>query len=133
MGAHDQRARDAGFSLVEVLVALTLFTIVAVSSSVALVNSTKYAESMDNRVVAAGLATAQITFARTMAVPAPAGQPANPPLTSGTYTTVRNGATFTVVRTVTLTCAVNHKRLITVKVSWTGIGAPVYADTVRAC
>lgn len=121
--SHD----DGGFSLIEVLVSLSLFTIVAVSSTVALVTSAKYAESTDNRVVAAGLASAQIALARSTA-----GQPS---LVSGTSTSTidLNGATFTVERQIALTCAADHKRLITIKVSWVGVGAPVYADTVRSC
>ena len=120
-----RRNDDAGFSLVEVLISLTLFTIVAVSSSVALITSAKYTESSENRVIAAGLAAAQISLAR--------GTVDQNTLLPATTTTVQNGATFTIKRDVTLTCATDHKRRITIKVTWGGIGAPVYSDTVRGC
>lgn len=119
------RSRDDGFSLIEVLISLSLFTIVAVSSTVALVTSAKYAESTDNRVVAAGLASAQISLARSTIDQST--------LVAGTTTIVRNGATFTVQRQVADTCATNLRRRITITVSWPGIGEPVRSDTVRAC
>lgn len=123
--ARRSRDTDAGFSLVEVMISLSLFTIVAVSSTVALVTSTRYAESTDNRVVAASLAAAQISIARSAVDQAG--------LVGGTTTIVQNGATFTVEREVGLTCPADKKHLITITVSWGGIGEPVYSDTVRAC
>jgi len=127
--------RDAGFSLVEVLVSLTIFMGVAGASGMAVLGSAHYAEANDNRVVAAGLATAQME--QIMAA-------ANPDdLTAGNTTIVRNGTTFSVKRFVfpATECTATLTRVVTVRVAWPGSGdasladtsGAVYLDSVRAC
>jgi type II secretory pathway pseudopilin PulG len=118
---------DGGFSLVEAVVSVALFAIVAASSGVALVNAVRYAESNENRVVAAGLATAQIEQARS--APDPAA------LLPGSSQVVRDGTPFTIERVLAPIngCRDEGSRTITVVVDWPGPGGPVLSDTVRAC
>lgn len=122
------RCSDAGYGLVEVLVSLTLFMVIAAAAGPGLVTSLRYAESNENRVVAAGLAAAQIEQARG------ADNPAD--LTVRSTTIVRNGTSFVVRRMLEphFECAeVARTRIITISVTWPGSGSGVLSDTIRAC
>jgi len=118
---------DRGFSLIEVLVSLAMFMGVALASSLTLLTSLRFAESNENRVVAAGLATAQMEQARAVT------NPVN--LAAGTVTVVRSGTTFTVRRQLlpTTGCTVAKTRTITISVEWPNFDDAVRSDTVRAC
>jgi prepilin-type N-terminal cleavage/methylation domain-containing protein len=126
VGSEPDR-NDEGFSLVEVIVSIALLVIVATAAAVALTTSIRYAENNEDRVVAAGLATAQIEQARS--APNPAG------LVGGTTSVSRNGTPFSIVRQLSpiTGCTVALTRTITITVSWPGHGGPVRSDTVRAC
>lgn len=119
---------DAGYGLVEVLVSLTLFMIIATAAAPGMVTALRFADSNENRVVAAGLAAAQIELARG------ADNPAD--LAVGTSTVKRNGTTFTIRRLLdpVLECSeAARTRIITIRVQWPGSGAGVLSDTIRAC
>lgn len=118
---------DSGFSLVEAVVSVALFMIVSASAGLAVVTAVRIAESNQNRVVAAGLATAQIESAR--AAPDPGA------LEAGVTDVSRDGTTFTIERLLDPLsgCTARGTRTISVIINWPGTGGPVYSDTVRAC
>jgi type II secretion system protein I len=120
-------AGDDGFTLLEVVVSLALFAIIAVAATLGVINALKYSESNENRVVAAGLAAAQIEQARAAKDPKT--------LTAGSSTIKRNGTAFTVSQALSPStgCSADGRRVITVSVKWPGTGGPVRSDTVRLC
>lgn len=121
-----QLRRDGGYSVIEVLVSMTLFMGLAAAIVMLLLTSLNYAESNDNRVIAAGLAAAQVEQARAVDPPSA--------LSAATTTVVRDGTTFTIKRVllpVTGCSSPGNTRTITVSVSWTG--SSVTSDTMRAC
>jgi prepilin-type N-terminal cleavage/methylation domain-containing protein len=122
-------ADDAGFALLEVLVAFVLFAIVAASATVAIANSISVSNTTRNRVTATGLAQAAIAKARAdattlMATPAETS-------TSGAYTVVR---TVTVPVVNGVRCPAGEAMPVTVSVTWRQHGnRSVRVDTVIAC
>jgi prepilin-type N-terminal cleavage/methylation domain-containing protein len=118
---------DDGFTLLEVVVSLALFAVIAVAATLGVINALKYSESNENRVVAAGLAAAQIEQARAVKDPKA--------LTAGTATIHRNGTSFMVSQSLSPStgCSADGRRVITVSVNWSGTGGPVRSDTVRLC
>jgi len=139
----DPEARDAGLSIVEVVVALLVFAIITVGSIVAVGTTLTMSSDNRSREVATNLAAQAVDVARAMTdVIAVA---------SGTTTTVVNGTTFTVAQTaawitttgVDATCtpaassgngSLFYKRL-QVAVTWSGMRkatAPVRSDTILA-
>jgi prepilin-type N-terminal cleavage/methylation domain-containing protein len=118
---------DDGFTLLEVVISLALFAVIAVAATLGVINALKYSESNENRVVAAGLASAQIEQARAVKDPKT--------LTAGTATINRNGTSFTVSQSLSPStgCTADGRRVITVSVNWSGNGGPVRSDTVRLC
>lgn len=125
--SEDLASDDAGFSLVEVVVALGLLVVVSTAGALALGTSIKHAEANENRVIAAGLATAQIEQARAAVDPSA--------LVPGSTAVTRNGTTFQVTRQLAppTGCTPAGTRTITITIAWPGTGGPVHSDTVRAC
>lgn len=136
------RHDDEGLTLVEVVVALTLFGVLLSTVSVALTSMLTKVRSNQNRTVAANLA--QRVIDRLHAVPAaqlPEGAMPTQTFRNGgdvftvnaSATTVTDGASGV---TTTSECegsgALNAKRL-TVVVTWAGMGStrPVRTDTLR--
>ena len=109
------------------IVSLGLFLVASTAGALALVTALSFAESNENRVAAAGLATAQIEQARAAADPAA--------LEPGTSSMARNGVTFAVSRALDpiVGCSAAGTRTITITVTWPGRGGPVMSDTVRRC
>lgn len=139
----DPEDRDAGLSIVEVVVALLVFAIITVGSVVAVGTTLTMSSDNRSREVAANLASQAVDVARSVTdVVAVA---------SGTTTTVVNGTTFTVAQTaawitttgVDATCtpaaasgngSLFYKRL-QVSVTWSGMRSstdPVRSDTILA-
>jgi Tfp pilus assembly protein PilV len=139
----DPEARDAGLSIVEVVVALLVFAVITVGSIIAVGTTLTISSDNRSREVAANLAAQAVDVARAVTdVVAVA---------SGTTTTVVNGTTFTVAQTaawitttgVDATCtpasssgngSLFYKRL-QVAVTWSGMRkstAPVRSDTILA-
>lgn len=116
---------DGGYGLVEVLLSLTLFMVLAATATPALLTAVRFSESNENRVVAAGLAAAQIEQARAV--------PAAVDLVAGNSTVQRNGATFAISRRLLPAsgCPDLSSRTITVTVTWAG--GVVRSDTLRIC
>jgi len=110
---------------VEVLVSMTLFMMVAATATPALLTAVRFSEANDNRVVAAGLAAAQIDMAR--ANPRPAT------LTPGGTTVRQNGTTFTITRTIKGCPTPPTGALLTITVAVRWPGGAVHSDTLRAC
>ncbi|ROS50399.1 carboxypeptidase-like regulatory domain-containing protein [Frigoribacterium sp. PhB24] len=139
----DPEARDAGLSIVEVVVALLVFAIITVGSIVAIGTTLTMSSDNRSREVATNLASQAVDVAR--------GVSDITSVATATTTSVVNGTTFTVVRTaafitttgVDTTCApaaskgngqLFYKRL-QVTVTWSGMRsstAPVRSDTILA-
>ncbi len=135
-----RRDDDAGFTLIEVVVAMTLFAILLSTVAVALGSTLKTVRNNQNRTVAANIATRVID--RLHAIPA-ARLPTTP-LAPQTF--IADGATFTVrssVAAVTETTSATasacdgggalRAKSVHVEVTWSGMGStkPVVNDTLR--
>ncbi|NRD26666.1 carboxypeptidase-like regulatory domain-containing protein [Frigoribacterium sp. VKM Ac-2836] len=139
----DPDDRDAGLSIVEVVVALLVFAIISVGSIVAVGTTLALSSDNRNREVAANLAAQAVDTAR--------GVNDVVSVSSGTTTTTVNGTIFTVAQTaafvtttgVDTTCtpaassgngSLFYKRL-QISVTWPGMRkstAPVRSDTILA-
>ena len=87
-------AADAGFSLLEVMVAFTVFTILCASATVAIVKALNAAHGSQQRIDAANVAQSFIASAQAAAQSAANG--------TSTYTaSVKQSEDFTVKRTIT--------------------------------
>ncbi|MBD8537887.1 type IV pilus modification PilV family protein [Frigoribacterium sp. CFBP 8751] len=139
----DPEAREAGLSIVEVVVALLVFAIISVGSIVAVGTTLAMSSDNRNREVAANLAAQAVDTARGVADVIS--------VSSGTTTTTVNGTVFTVAQTaafitttgVDTSCtpaaasgngALFYKRL-QVSITWAGMRKgtqPVRSDTILA-
>lgn len=139
----DPEAREAGLSIVEVVVALLVFAIISVGSIVAVGTTLALSSDNRNREVAANLAAQAVDTAR--------GVSDVVSVSSNTTTTTVNGTVFTVAQTaafitttgVDTTCtptaaagngSLFYKRL-QISVTWTGMRSPtnpVRSDTILA-
>jgi len=131
---------DDGFSLVETLVALVLFAIVASVSARFLITSMGVTRSNAQRVVAANLAAQSIEEVRgKRAVDIADGTTTSqPPAISGTTYTVERTAHYVSSSMSSGLCAQDGAaltfKLVSVTVTWPGMGSvkPVRADTLKA-
>lgn len=122
---------DAGFSLVEILVALAVFTVMAIAASTALITTIQVSNQTQNRVVANNLARLKIEQIEGQAL---AGFAPNVTPT----TTALRGKTFFVSPSLaivspasTFTC---KARAVSVTVSWANsANRKVRYDTVLSC
>lgn len=139
----DRTRDDDGFTLVETLAAMIVFSIFAVSVAGVIVNTFGLTKSNSARVVAANLAAQQIEAVRAVrAVDVPDGA------VTVTPKPVVNGVEYTVVRTANPVAADSSTspctgpatsggvrlayKLVTVDVTWPGMGSlrPVRSDTL---
>lgn len=120
---------DAGFTVLEILVSIVIFAIVASSATLAIVNGIKTTNSSNNRVTATSLAQAALTKARADMTSLMATPTAT--TTSGAYTIARS-ATIPVSNGVQ--CPVGQEMPITVTVTWKQGGTrSVRIDSAIAC
>ena len=138
-----RRSRDAGFSLVEIIVALSVFAVLAVAGASIAIDSLGTVGDNRERVRAANLASAEIerTRAQFRAAPGSISE------TTVTTPTEVDGNSYTVERTTTwvdsdgdaatdggisYTAATGDGLLIEIRVSWPGLGerTPVINTTV---
>jgi prepilin-type N-terminal cleavage/methylation domain-containing protein len=130
--AASARSRDAGFTLVEVMVSLVLFGVVAGASVTAITTSSRTNNTARDRVTAANLAQADIQQARALRYPSYPAAVASHPVTVGTKR-------YTVNRSVSTTCpsvwtpgAVTSMQ-VTTTVTWPGTTTPVVVATEISC
>lgn len=131
---------DAGFTLVEVLVALTVFVIVSVAAVSGLVALIQGSSQTRSRITATDLAQQDLAQQRGLA---DRTQVAATPTSHGTpvpVTKTVGDRTFHLVRTVSGVCSSNHAKDyspafvdVTTTVSWNGGGTPVTTSTRLAC
>jgi Tfp pilus assembly protein PilV len=123
---------DDGFSLVEVIVAMSLFVIVSISTLIALVTLVQVTSNTQNRVAASNLARQEVERLR--------GENSTSSQLDAaaiTQTTV-HGTTYTITPTMTpvstVICNPGSSRQVTVVVSWNNSGKrTVRYDTVLSC
>ncbi|MCU1579258.1 MAG: hypothetical protein JWP19_1462 [Rhodoglobus sp.] len=133
----NRASSDEGLSLVEVVVALMVFSLIALGVGYSTITIVKITEDTRSRQVATNLATSEIDSARAVADPFD--------IVNGSYTSVVGGTTFTVNRSTSWvatsgsdvgcgsgTGTLQAKR-VNVTVTWTGILSttpPVRTDTL---
>ncbi|MFI7589283.1 hypothetical protein ACIB24_19630 [Spongisporangium articulatum] len=129
------RPSEAGFTILEVVIALTIFATM-VPATLSVVASTTTATTQNrSRVVAASLASSQIEAVRSAgasAIPSPVSPRTvgNVPYTvSQTVSAVTSGGSTVTCLTSSLTGVL---KLVTVQVTWPGMGStrPVRSDTL---
>jgi type II secretory pathway pseudopilin PulG len=130
-GAADPRD-DAGFTVVEAIVAFSLFAMVAGSSITALVSTTSAANGTRDRVTAANIAQQDIQQARSLRYP-------NYPAAIAAHSVAVGNKTFTVSRAISNTCpnlwtpGKPTSMQVTTTVTWRGAKLPVKIGTLIAC
>jgi prepilin-type N-terminal cleavage/methylation domain-containing protein len=128
----NQSGDDAGFTLVEALVSIMLFVIVAAAAASAIVTTIKTANGTNDRVIAANLAQQDIETARAVQYP-------HYPAAVGPRSMTVGNKQFTLQRTVSTTCPTlwtpgqPTSMLVTAKVTWPGSMSSVAMSTVIAC
>ena len=134
------RGRPAeGFTLVEILVAMSVFTVLVTVVLGLVLRTAATASSNDRRVVAANLADRQIESARSQrAVDIPDGLSTRTETVGGVTYTIRQTATYVPSDATSTVCAASSSglayKLVTVTVTWPQMGLvkPVRADTLKA-
>jgi prepilin-type N-terminal cleavage/methylation domain-containing protein len=124
--------RDAGFTVIEAIVAMTIFVIVSAAAIAAVFGGIQSSNNTNNRVGAANIAQSDLEQARAQGTPSATSYPTAP--TSG-------GPTFQVTRSVTMpppsataTCPDGSSIKVGVTVSGPGnSGRSVSMSTVIAC
>ncbi len=131
---------DAGFSLVETVVAMMVFAVVAVVAATMLVSTLSVTDSNRQRVAAANIAAKYVEEARGMrALDIPDGGTTYPAVTiQGTAYTAQRTANYVASGSQSSLCAGGGSdlvyKLVTVTVTWPGMGSvqPVRSDTLKA-
>lgn len=138
MRTHPDLAED-GFSLMEVVVAMAVFTVLATVSLGLLVNTTRLTGANLNRTVATNLVTTQLEAVRsTDAQSIPDGHTSTTPTVGGTKYTISQNASYIGSNATASVCSGTGDslayKLVTVTVSWPNMGniKPVRGDTLRA-
>ena len=131
--------RDGGFTLMEVIVAMTLFTALVSAALGVLLRTTHAVGGNTRRVTAASLVNRQIESVRSMrAIDIPDGGSIRTETVGGTTYTIRQTASYVPNEATTSVCTATGNvlayKLITVKVTWPNMGSikPVRADTLRS-
>lgn len=122
---------DDGFTVLEVVVAMTIFVIVAVGAAGGVLNGIKASNSTTNRVGGANVAQSDLDQARVQPTPSPTSYATNAP----------SGGSYTVTRTVTMptpsgstACPAGSEMTISVVVTGPGRStSSVKMQTVVAC
>ncbi|WP_158221216.1 prepilin-type N-terminal cleavage/methylation domain-containing protein [Kineosporia sp. R_H_3] len=130
---------DGGFTLAEVLVAMSVFSILVTVALGLVLRTTGLLASNDRRVVAANLADRQIESARSQrAVDIPDGLTTRTETVGGVTYTVKQTATYVPSDATSSVCTASAAglayKLVTVTVTWPGMGRvkAVRADTLKA-
>jgi prepilin-type N-terminal cleavage/methylation domain-containing protein len=134
-----RRGEDEGFSMIEVVVAMVVFALLASVTLGIILRTTDVASSNAKRVAAANLATKQIETTRSqLAINIPDGTTTRTETVGGTTYTIAQTASYTTQDTTATLCegsggALAHK-LVRVVVTWPNMGSvrPVRSDTVKA-
>ncbi len=133
------RRSDAGFTLAEVLVAMSVFGVLVTLVLGMVLRTAGLAASNDRRVVAANLADRQVESARSQrAVDIPDGLTTRTETVGGVTYTVKQTATYVPTDATTSVCSASGSslayKLVTVTVTWPGMGRvkAVRADTLRS-
>jgi prepilin-type N-terminal cleavage/methylation domain-containing protein len=131
--------RDAGFSLIEVLFAMAIFTIVVTVALGVVLRTAGAAAGNSRRVAAAGLAARQIESARSLqATLIPDGAQITTETVGNVLYTVNQTANFVTTNGVATVCTSTGNtlayKLVTVTVTWPDQGTipPVREDTLVA-
>jgi type II secretory pathway pseudopilin PulG len=121
---------DNGFSLVESVVALTLFIVLAGAATAWLITTIHLTSLTRNRLEASSLATQELEKIREE-------RNVGQVLDSGVRVVTFHNVAFNVNATLNPgtsgSCATGQSRQVSVVVSWTGATAPVRVDSVLAC
>jgi Tfp pilus assembly protein PilV len=123
---------DDGFSLAEVIVAMSLFVIVSISSLIALTTLVKVTSNTQNRVAASNLARQEVERLR-------GENSTSSQLDAAAITQASvHGTTYTITPTMnpvsTVMCNPGSSRQVTVVVAWNSSGSrSVRYDTVLSC
>jgi prepilin-type N-terminal cleavage/methylation domain-containing protein len=130
---------DGGFTLLEVIVSMVVFSVVVTGALAVLLKTTQVAGSNTRRVVAANLATKQIEAARSQtALQIPDGLVSRTEVVGKTTYTVNQTSNYLPSDSATSVCSGSGNnlayKLVSVDVTWPNMGAvkPVHSDTLRA-
>jgi prepilin-type N-terminal cleavage/methylation domain-containing protein len=138
---HRAPARDdAGFTIVEIVVAMVVFSVLLAASLPVLLSGTAATREAVQRTAAAELLTRQIEAARgTDALAIPDGRVVTTQVVGGTTYTIMQDANYVSTGATDSVCESSSNslayKLVTVRVTWPGMAAsikPVRADTLRA-
>lgn len=126
---RDGDATDGGFTMIETIVALTIFVVISVAATAAVIAGTRAAQASRNRVTGTNIVQSDLEQARSQPTPA-----------STAYATAPGGAsdTYSVTRTVVMPSPSGGSvcpagKLIKISSVASGGGQSVRADTVLAC
>ncbi len=132
-------ADDAGFSLVEVVVAMVIFAITVSAVLGMVLGIFDVARGNTHRVAAANLATKQIESTRSMrTLDIPDGATTRTEQVAGTTFTITQTANYVVAGSSSNVCEGSGDelayKLVTVQVTWPNMGSvqPVRSDTLKA-
>lgn len=132
-------AQDAGFTMMEILVAMAVFTVTMTIALVLIINTFDVLRSNSQRVAAANLATKQIEAARSLrALDVPDGASTRTESVGSTTYTITQDADYVVAGSGGSTCLSSGDqlayKLVTVTVEWPDMApvAPVRSDTLLA-
>ena len=133
------RARDAGFTLVEAVVAMAVFAVAASVTLGLILQTGRVAGGNVRRTAAANLAMRQIESVRsTSALSIPDGLQVSTKTVGGTQYTIKQNANYLASGAATSVCASSGSslayKLVTVTVTWPDMGTikPIRADTLKA-
>lgn len=132
-------ADDGGFTLVEAVVAMAVFAVVASVTLGLIVATGRVAGGNIRRTAAANLAMRQIEAVRsTSALSIPDGLQTSTRTVGGTLYTIKQNANYLASGATTSVCASSGSslayKLVSVTVTWPNMGAikPIRADTLKA-
>lgn len=123
------RGDDSGFTLIEVVVSLVIFAVVAAASVTALSSATRTSNTSRDRVAAANVAQADLEQVRALQYP-------NYPTAVTAHTVTVGNRTYTVSRAITTTCpsvwtpGQPTSMQVTTTVSWNALDTATHTRTV---